>query len=94
MATKRDLEQMEARRVEGAQLLKRKVPPAEVARRLGVSRQSVSNWERQLEEVNGAVGKLRAKPLGRRSRLDAAQCAALDSMLLKRAEHVPWPRDV
>jgi predicted transcriptional regulator len=48
MATKRDLEAIEARRIEGARLLKRKVAQAEVARRLRVSRQAVSVWARQL----------------------------------------------
>jgi len=80
MATKRDLEQMEARRVEGAQLLKRKVPPAEVARRLGVSRQSVSNWERQLEEVTAQSASSGPSPWGaghgwmRRSALRSTRC--------------------
>ena len=61
---KRDMKAIEARRFEGARLLKRKVPQAEVARRLGVKRQSVSEWARQLAEANGAVGKLKSKPLG------------------------------
>jgi transposase len=81
MARKRDLEAIEARRIEGARLLKRKVAQAEVARRLGVSRQAVSVWARQLEAVNGAVGKLKGKPLGRPRRLEAAQCAALSAAL-------------
>ena len=41
---KRDMKAIEARRLEGARLLKRKVSQAEVARRLGVTRQSVSDW--------------------------------------------------
>lgn len=85
MGTKRDLEAIEARRIEGARLLKRKVAQAEVARRLGVSRQAVSVWARQLEEVNGAVGKLKARTLGRPKRLDATQCTTLSSTLMKGA---------
>lgn len=85
MGTKRDLEAIEARRLEGARLLKRRVPQAEVARRLCVSRQAVSKWARQLDEVNGAVGKLKAKVLGRPRQLDAAQCRVLRRMLLKGA---------
>jgi hypothetical protein len=42
MATKRDLEAIEARRIEGARLLKRNVTQAEAARRLGASRQADS----------------------------------------------------
>ena len=45
---KRDMKAIEARRLEGARLLKRKVSQAEVARRLGVTRQSVSDWAQQL----------------------------------------------
>jgi transposase len=82
MGTKRDLEAIEARRIAGARMLKRKVAQAEVARELGVSRQAVSVWARQLAEVNGAVGKLKAKPLGRPKRLQAGQCEALSRMLL------------
>jgi transposase len=85
MATKRDLAAIEARRINGARLLKRKISQSEVARRLDVSRQTVSIWARRLSEVNGAVGKLKAKVLGRPRRLDAQQCAALSVLLLKGA---------
>ncbi len=85
MGTKRDLEAKEARRIEGARLLKRNVTQAEVACRLGVSRHAVSVWARQLEEVNGAVGKLKARTLGRPKRLDATQCAALSPALMRGA---------
>ena len=74
---KRDMKAIEARRLEGARLLKRKVSQAEVARRLGVTRQSVSDWAQQLARANGAVGKLRGKPLGRPKHLDATQCEGL-----------------
>ena len=94
MATKRDLEAIETRRIEGARLLKRKVPQAEVARRLEVSRQSVSRWAQQLAEVNGAIGKLNGKTLGRPRRLDAAQCAALSKALLKGALHAGFPTEL
>lgn len=82
---KRDMKAIEARRIEGARLLKGKVSEAEVARRLGVSRQSVNVWARRLAQVNGALGKLKARPLGRPKSLDEAQCEALRRMLLKGA---------
>jgi len=82
MGTKRDLEAIEARRIAGARLLKKKVPQAEVARELGVSRQAVSVWARQLAEVNGAVGKLKAKPLGRPKRLGLEQREVLSRLLV------------
>lgn len=82
MGTKRDLEAIEARRIAGARMLKSKVAQAEVARELGVSRQAVSVWARQLAEVKGAVGKLKAKRLGRPKRLDATQCESLSRTLV------------
>lgn len=94
MATKRDLEAIETRRIAGARLLKRKVPQAEVARRLEVSRQSVSRWAQQLAEVNGAIGRLKGKSLGRPRRLDAAQCAALSQALLKGALQAGFPTEL
>jgi transposase len=94
MATKRDLVAIEARRIEGARLLKRKVPQAEVARRLEVSRQAVSVWARQLREVNGAVGKLKARALGRPRWLGAAQRAALSAGLLKGALQAGFPTEL
>lgn len=94
MGTKRDLEAIEARRIEGARLLKRKLAQAEVARRLGVSRQAVSVWARQLAEVNGALGKLKAKALGRPKRLDGAQCAALAQALLDGALQAGFPTEL
>ena len=91
---KRDMQAIEARRLEGARLLKRKVPQAEVARRLGVTRQTVSDWAQQLAQANGAVGKLRARPLGRPKRLDAGQCQALCRMLVQGALAARFPTDL
>jgi transposase len=91
---KRDMKAIEARRLEGARLLKRKVPQAEVARRLGVTRQSVSHWARQLAEANGALGKLKARPLGRPKRLDGAQCDMLRRMLLQGALAAGFPTEL
>ncbi len=70
MGTMRDLEAIAERRLKGARLLKSGVLQAEVARRLEVSRQAVSVWAAELAEKKGAIGKLRAKPLGRPTRLD------------------------
>ncbi|MFZ5653277.1 MAG: winged helix-turn-helix domain-containing protein [Pseudomonadota bacterium] len=94
MARKRDLDAMEARRIEGARLLKRKVSQAEVARRLGVTRQAVSVWARALEQANGAVSKLKARPLGRPKQLDAGQCATLRGLLLKGALAAGFPTEL
>jgi transposase len=43
------LKEMKERRVQGARLLQSGLHPAEVARRVGVSRQSVMRWERRLQ---------------------------------------------
>ena len=59
---------LEQRRREAAELLRRGVHQAEVARRVGAHRQSVSRWAQQLEE--GGVGALkRAGRAGRKARL-------------------------
>ena len=71
--------------MKGARLLKSGVQQAEVARRLGVSRQTVSMWARRLAEVKGAVGRLKAKTLGRPPSLDEAQRGALSAVLLEGA---------
>jgi transposase len=94
MGTKRDLLSIEARRLQGARLLKRKVVQAEVAREVGVSRQAVSLWAKQLAEVNGAVGKLKAKALGRPQWLEVEQLDALRSMLLKGALAFGFPTEL
>lgn len=94
MGTKRDLEAIEARRLAGARMLKRKVSQADVARELGVSRQAVSLWAKQLAEVNGAVGKLRAKALGRPKRLSPEQCESLTRMLVAGALQAGFPTEL
>ena len=94
MGTKRDLASMEARRLQGARLLKRNAQQADVARELGVSRQAVSAWAKQLAQVNGAIGKLKAKPLGRPRKLEAEQTGALRTMLLKGALAAGFPTEL
>lgn len=85
MATKRNLEAIEKRRLEGLRLLKAKVGQSEIARQLGVARQTVHIWAERLAEVKGAIGKLKARPLGRPKRLQDEQCEQLASILRKGA---------
>jgi transposase len=67
---RRDFQKLEERRLLGARLLRQGVHPAEVARQVGVHRQPVSRWQRQLE--NGGVRALRqAGRAGRKPRLGA-----------------------
>lgn len=71
MARTRDFKALEQRRRDAATLLRRGVWPAEVARRLGVSRQSVSRWAKTAAE-HGRQGLRRAGRVGRTPRLTPA----------------------
>ena len=64
----RDFQKLEKRRLLGARLLRQGVHPAEVARQVGVHRQSVSRWERQLER-GGMRALKQAGRAGRKARL-------------------------
>jgi transposase len=75
-------------------MLKRNMAQADVARELGVSRQAVSVWARQLAEVSGAVGKLKAKTLGRPRRLDVEQREMLSRMLVAGALQAGFPTEL
>jgi len=94
MGTKRDLEAIEERRLEGLRLLKRKVSQSEVARRVGVTRQTVHIWKRRLEEASGAVGKLRARALGRPTKLSQEQLDGLRAILLAGALTAGFPTEL
>jgi transposase len=67
------VEQREERRLAAARLLRAgRLPPAEIARRLGVSRTSVTRWKRSL--LRGGVRALRHRPPpGRPCRLAPGQ---------------------
>ena len=64
----RDFQKLEERRLLGAQLLRQGVHPAEVARQVGVHRQSVSRWEAQLKK-GGLRALKQAGRAGRKARL-------------------------
>ncbi len=65
---RRDFVALEARRLRAARMLAKGMNQAEVARRVGVHRQSVSRWARQLERA-GRSGLKRAGRAGRKPRL-------------------------
>ena len=65
---KRNFDALEKRRLQAAKLLKEGIHEAEVARRLGVHRQSVNRWARQLKE-SGISGLKKAGRAGRKPRL-------------------------
>ena len=65
---RRDFEGLEQRRLRAAKLLRQGVPQAEVARREGVHRQSVSRWDQQLQH-GGLRALKKAGRAGRKPRL-------------------------
>ena len=76
---KRDLKAQQRRRLRAARLLEQGVAQAEVARRLGVTRQSVSRWAKRISEEGQTA--LKAAPLGRPSQLDEAARGELVRLL-------------
>jgi transposase len=79
---RRDFAALEERRMEAARLLKRGVSQSEVARRLGVHRQSVIRWDRQLAQ-SGRAGLKKAGRAGRKPRLSGAELKQIE-LALKR----------
>lgn len=94
MATKRykrDFKELEARRRKGMRMLARGVVQAEVARTLGVSRQTASSWEaKRLEDRQS----WRRRALGRPSRLEAVQRTALAKMIVAGAMANGFPTEL
>ena len=72
----RDFEQLESRRLKAARLFDRGRSQGEVARQLGVHRQSVSRWH-QAWKAQGTKALRKAGRAGRKPRLQPAQLALL-----------------
>ena len=68
---KLDRVKLERRRLQAARLLQQGLPEAEVARRVGVHRQSVNRWARQLAQ-GGRPALKRAPRVGRPPQLSTA----------------------
>ena len=80
MRHSQEMKELERRRRRGARLLAAGESQAEVARRVGVSRQTVMRWERARQE--GGMEALRRAPhFGRPERLSAAQRQELVRLL-------------
>jgi transposase len=77
---KRDFDQLEQRRLEAARLFDQGLSAAEVARRLGVHRQSTSRWQRDWQG-RGVAALKQAGRAGRKPRLNPQQAAELESQL-------------
>lgn len=78
----RDFDALEERRLEGARLLREGLHAAEVARRVGVHRQSVSRWEKQLK-ASGIKGLRKAGRAGRKSRLSETDLRRIEQKLTR-----------
>ena len=79
-AARRDFTALEQRRLEAARLFKQGVWPAEVARRLGVSRQSVHRWQQRLAQ-EGRRGLRKAGRAGRPPKLTTTDLRTLTRAL-------------
>lgn len=82
---KRDFDALEKRRYKAHKLLESGLHQAEVARRLGVSRQSVSRWFKAVD-VRGKGALNKAGRAGRLPRLSPAQTEDLKRALLEGPE--------
>ena len=74
---RRDFESLEQRRREAAELLRQGMHPAEVARRVGVHRQSVGRWAQQLKQ-GGLRALKKADRAGRRPRLSPEELRRIE----------------
>jgi transposase len=72
MSKTRDFDALQERRMRAANLLRRGFTQAQVAAKLGVSRQSVSRWAATVD-AEGRTGLRKAGRAGRRPGLDEAQ---------------------
>jgi transposase len=82
---RRDFAALEARRMAAARLLREGLSQSEVARELGVHRQSVSRWARELGQ-SGVRGLRQAGRTGRPPKLGPAQLRDLERTLKRGPE--------
>lgn len=92
MKHKRDFKALEQRRLKGAKLLGRGVSKSEVARQLGVTRQTVAAWEQRLSE--GGQQSLKRGALGRPRQLSTEQERELGKMLMDGALAAGYPTEL
>ena len=82
---RRDFAALERRRMEAARLLREGLSQSEVARELGVHRQSVSRWARELEQ-SGVRALRKAQRTGRPPKLSPVQLRDLERALKRGPE--------
>ena len=86
---RRDFAALEARRLEAARLLKQGLSEAEVARQVGVHRQSVNRWATQLAAGGRAALKHPGRA-GRKPRLSAGDRRQIIAGLKRGPEALGW----
>jgi len=89
----RDFEELEERRFRAAGLLQQGVPQAQVARRVGVHRQSVGRWAQQLAE-GGRRALKKAGRAGRKPRLKAADLRRIEQGLKRGPQALGYETDL
>jgi transposase len=82
---RRDFAELERRRLRAARLLEKGLSPAQVAREVGVHRQSVGRWAAQLAQ-QGRAGLQQAGRAGRKPRLSAADLGRIAQALKRGPE--------
>lgn len=82
---RRDFDALEQRRLEAARLLRRGVSQSEVAREVGVHRQSVSRWDKEIKE-SGVRGLKKAGRAGRKPLLSTADLRRVEDKLKQGAQ--------
>ena len=82
---RRDFKALERRRLQAARLLSKGLSEAEVARRVGVHRQSVSRWKQRLTE-GGPWALRRAERAGRKPQLSASDLRRIEARLKRGPE--------
>jgi transposase len=85
IGVRRDFDVLEQRRMEAARLLRAGISQADVARQVGVHRQSVSRWDKELKE-SGIRGLKKAGRAGRKPLLSAADLRRIESKLKQGAQ--------
>jgi len=91
--TRRDFSGLERRRMRAVRLLQRGVWQSEVARRVGVHRQSVSRWAQRLKQ-GGVQALKKAGRLGRPPRLGADDLRRLERRLKRGPGTLGYKDDV
>jgi transposase len=86
---KRDFDALEKRRLEAGRLLDKGLNQSEVARRLKVSHQTVSRWQK-IRAAGGIGGLRKAGRAGRKPELTADQIARLGELLQQGPERLGY----